>query len=77
MNANFEIVEVKGKKYTQFEDSKETRKFLKNMVLCSGGAVYKNEGKLVYVGVGAYGNLKEWYTKVFSNVNKNTLLVIN
>lgn len=67
MTANFEIVEVKGKKYAQFEDSKETRKFLKNMVLVAGGVIYKNEGKLVYAVDGAYGNLKEWYSKVFQN----------
>ena len=67
MEQTFEIVEIKGKKYAQFQDSKETRHFLKTMVLFAGGALYKNEEKLVYRNDCAYGNLKEWYAKVFQN----------
>jgi len=63
----FEIVEVKGRKYAQVEDTKETRTFLKELRNIAGGDIYKNEGKIVYRGIGANGNLTEWYKSVFQN----------
>lgn len=62
---NFEIVEVKNRKYAQFQDSKENRAFLKKVVLMAGGSIYKNGEGIVYQGIGAYGNLQEWYKKLF------------
>lgn len=61
---NFEIVEVKGRKYAQFQDSKENRVFLRKVVLIAGGNIYKNGDGIVYQGIGEYGNLQEWYKKL-------------